>query len=121
MSRKPQCQQQIYEYLKERGNNLYSLKQLATILNIPPEDVKSNLSSLSFDDVVQYEMTSADTFYISNIAESFGERAVDEIDKYWQKQTKKLIKIYKEQGYSPEQCSEISDIDLQTVNKYWSK
>ena len=34
---------------------------------------------------------------------------------------KKLVSIYKSQGYTPEQCSEISDIELQTVNKYWSK
>lgn len=34
---------------------------------------------------------------------------------------KKLVSIYKSQGYTPEQCSEISDIELQTVNKYWGK
>ncbi|MFR0821706.1 MAG: hypothetical protein ACLSID_12210 [Lactococcus lactis] len=120
MSRVKSREEELYNYLKENKRSLYSIKSLAVKLDITEEDVKKNLSSLKFGDQVSFEMFGNDTFRVTDIANSFEEGQVDKIDKHWKQHTKKLVKIYREQGYSPEQCSEISDVDIETVNKYWS-
>lgn len=112
---------EIYNYLKENKSTLYSIKSLAVKLDITEEDVKKNLSSLKFGDQVSFEMFGNDTFRVVSLSDSFEEGQTDKIEKHWKQHTKKLVKIYREQGYTPEQCSEISDVDIETVNKYWSK
>lgn len=121
MSRVKSREEKLYNYLKENKSSLYSIKSLSVTLDITEEDVKKNLSSLKFGDQVTFEMFGNDTFRVVSLSDSFEEGQTDKIDKHWKQHTKKLVKIYREQGYTPEQCSEISDIDLQTVNKYWSK
>ena len=121
MSRTKSRDLEIYNYLKENKLSLYSIKSLAVTLSISEEDIKKNLASLKFGDQVTFEMFGNDIFRVVSLSNSFDGGQTDEIEKRWKKHTKKLIKIYREQGYSPEQCSEISDIELQTVNKYWSK
>lgn len=120
MSRTKSRDLEIYNYLKENKSSLYSIKSLSVTLDITEEDVKKNLSSLKFGDQVTFEMFGNDTFRVVSISNSFEEGQTDKIDKHWREHTKKLVSIYKSQGYTPEQCSEISDIELQTVNKYWS-
>lgn len=120
MSRTKSREIEIYNYLKENKLSLYSIKSLSVTLSISEEDIKKNLSSLKFGDQVTFEMFGNDTFRVVSISNSFEEGQTDEIDKHWKQHTKKLVRIYKEQGYTPEQCSEISDVELQTVNKYWS-
>ncbi|WP_334653703.1 hypothetical protein [Klebsiella michiganensis] len=120
MSRTKSREIEIYNYLKENKLSLYSIKSLSVTLSISEEDVKKNLASLRFGDQMSYEMFGDDVFRVTDIANSFDDGQTDEIEKRWREHTKKLVKIYKEQGYTPEQCSEISDIELQTVNKYWS-
>ncbi|WJI35024.1 hypothetical protein NDO58_11195 [Klebsiella sp. ZYC-1] len=120
MSRTKSRDLEIYNYLKENKSSLYSIKSLAVKLDITEEDVKKNLSSLKFGDQVTFEMFGNDTFRVVSLSDSFEDGQTDIIDKHWREHTKKLVNIYKSQGYTPEQCSEISDIDLQTVNKYWS-
>ena len=121
MSRTKSRDLEIYNYLKENKSSLYSIKSLAVKLDITEEDVKKNLASLKFGDQVTFEMFGNDIFRVVSISNSFEEGQTDEIEKRWKKHTKKLIRVYKEQGYTPEQCAEISDIELQTVNKYWGK
>lgn len=121
MSRVKSRDLEIYNYLKENKSTLYSIKSLAVTLSISEEDIKKNLSSLKFGDQLIFEMFGNDTFRVVSLSDSFDDGQTDEIEKHWKKHTKKLVKIYKEQGYSPEQCAEISDIELQTVNKYWGK
>ncbi len=120
MSRVKSREEELYNYLKENKRSLYSIKSLAVTLDITEEDVKKNLSSLKFGDQVAFEMFGNDTFRVTDIANSFEEGQTDKIDKHWKQHTKKLVKIYREQGFTPEQCSEISDVDIETVNKYWS-
>lgn len=120
MSRTKSREIEIYNYLKENKLSLYSIKSLSVTLSISEEDIKKNLASLRFGDQMSYEMFGDDVFRVTDIANSFDDGQTDEIEKRWREHTKKLVKIYKEQGYTPEQCSEISDIELQTVNKYWS-
>ncbi|ENE4802832.1 hypothetical protein ABNJ21_002415 [Klebsiella michiganensis] len=119
MSRTKARDLEIYNYLKENKLSLYSIKSLAVKLDITEEDVKKNLSSLKFGDQVSFEMFGNDSFRVVSLAVSFEEGQRDEIEKHWREHTKKLINIYKEQGYTPEQCSEISDVAIETVNKYW--
>ncbi|HDS7205434.1 hypothetical protein [Klebsiella variicola] len=121
MARNKSRDLEIYNYIKENKHSLYSIKSLAVTLDITEEDVKKNLSSLRFGDQINYFMFGNDTFRVTDIANSFEEGQTDKIDKHWKQHTKKLVKIYREQGYTPEQCSEISDVDIETVNKYWSK
>lgn len=120
MSRTKSRELEIYTYIKENKNTLYSIKSLSKLFDISEEDIKRNLSSLRFGDQLNFDMFGNDTFRVVNIAESFDDRQTDYTEKYWKKQTKKLIKIYKEQGYTPEQCSEISDVEYETVKKYWA-
>ncbi|HCD7839878.1 TPA: hypothetical protein ND603_006119, partial [Klebsiella michiganensis] len=101
-------------------NTLYSIKSLSKLFDTSEEGIKKNLSSLKFGDQLNFDMFGNDTFSVTHIAESFDDRQTDYTEKYWKKQTKKLIKIYKEQGYTPEQCSEISDVEYETVKKYWA-
>lgn len=110
---------EIYNYLKENKLSLYSIKSLSVKLDITEEDIKKNLSSLKFGDQLIFEMFGNDTFRVVSLSDSFEEGQTDEIDKHWKQHTKKLIHIYKEQGYTPEQCAEISDVEMETVNKYW--
>lgn len=121
MSRTKSRDLEIYNYFKENKSSLYSIKSLAVKLDITEEDVKKNLSSLKFGDQVSFEMFGNDTFRVVSLSDSFEEGQTDKIDKHWREHTKKLVKIYKEQGYSPEQCAEISDVEIETVNKYWGK
>lgn len=121
MSRTKSRDLEIYNYLKENKLSLYSIKSLAVTLSISEEDIKKNLASLKFGDQMSYEMFGDDVFRVTDIANSFDDGQTDEIEKRWREHTKKLVSIYKSQGYTPEQCSEISDIELQTVNKYWGK
>lgn len=120
MSRTKSRDLEIYNYFKENKIPLYSIKSLSVTLSISEEDVKKNLSSLKFGDQVTFEMFGNNTFRVVSISNSFEEGQTDKIDKHWREHTKKLVKIYKEQGYSPEQCAEISDVEIETVNKYWS-
>lgn len=119
MSRTKSREIEIYNHLKENKLSLYSIKSLSVTLDITEEDVKKNLSSLRFGDQVTFEMFGNDTFRVVSLSDYFEQGQIDPQEKHWKKQTKKLIKIYKSQGYSPEECSEISDIELQTVKKYW--
>lgn len=119
MSRVKSREEELYNYLKENKSSIYSIKSLSVTLDITEEDVKKNLSSLRFGDQINYWMFGYDTFRVTYIANSFEEGQVDKIEKRWKQHTKKLVKIYKSQGYSPEQCAEISDVDIETVNKYW--
>ncbi|MBY5168952.1 hypothetical protein FP359_03590 [Klebsiella variicola] len=121
MSRVKSREEELYNYLKENKSSLYSIKSLAVKLDITEEDVKKNLSSLKFGDQVAFEMFGNDTFRVVSISDLFEEGQTDKIEKHWREHTKKLVKIYKEQGYSPEQCAEISDVEIETVNKYWGK
>lgn len=121
MSRTKLREIEIYNYLKENKSTLYSIKTLAVMLNISEEDVKKNLSSMRFGDQLIFEMFGNDIFRVVSLSNSFDDGQRDEIEKRWKKHTKKLIHIYKEQGYTPEQCSEISDVEIETVNKYWGK
>lgn len=121
MSRVKSREEELYNYLKENKSSLYSIKSLAVKLDITEEDVKKNLSSLKFGDQVTFEMFGNDTFRVVSLSDSFDDGQTDKIDKHWREHTKKLVKIYKEQGYSPEQCAEISDVEIETVNKYWGK
>lgn len=120
MARTKSRELEIYTYIKENKNTLYSIKSLSKLFDISEEDIKRNLSSLRFGDQLNFDMFGDDTFRVTYIANSFEEGQTDKIDKHWKQHTKKLVKIYREQGYSPEQCSEISDVDIETVNKYWS-
>lgn len=120
MSRVKSREEELYNYIKENKLSLYSIKSLLTPLNMSEEEVKKSLASLHFGDQINYWMFGDDTFRVTDIANSFEEGQTDKIDKHWKQHTKKLVKIYREQGYSPEQCSEISDVDIETVNKYWS-
>lgn len=121
MSRTKSREIEIYNYFKENKLSLYSIKSLSVTLSISEEDIKKNLSSLKFGDQVTFEMFGNDTFRVVSLSNSFDDGQRDEIEKRWKQHTKKLVRIYKEQGYTPEQCAEISDIELQTVNKYWGK
>lgn len=121
MSRTKSRDLEIYNYLKENKSSLYSIKSLSVTLSISEEDIKKNLASLRFGDQMSYEMFGDDVFRVVSLSDSFEEGQTDKIDKHWREHTKKLVSIYKSQGYTPEQCSEISDIELQTVNKYWGK
>ena len=120
MSRTKSRELEIYTYIKENKNTLYSIKSLSKLFDISEEDIKRNLASLRFGDQLNFDMFGNDTFRVVNIADSFDDRQTDYTEKYWKKQTKKLIKIYKEQGYTPEQCSEVSDVEYETVKKYWA-
>ena len=112
---------EIYNYFKENKSSLYSIKSLAVKLDITEEDIKKNLSSLKFGDQLIFEMFGNDTFRVVSLSDSFEEGQRDEIEKRWREHTKKLVKIYKEQGYTPEKCSSISDVEIETVNKYWGQ
>ncbi|WP_154988276.1 hypothetical protein [Klebsiella grimontii] len=120
MSRTKARDLEIYNYLKENKSSLYSIKSLSVTLSISEEDIKKNLASLRFGDQMSYEMFGDDVFRVTDIANSFDDGQTDEIEKHWREHTRKLVRIYKEQGYTPEHCSEISDVEIQTVNKYWS-
>ena len=119
MSRTKSRDLEIYNYFKENKIPLYSIKSLSVTLSISEEDIKKNLSSLKFCYQLIFDMFGNDTFRVVSLSDSFEEGQRDEIEKHWREHTKKLINIYKEQGYTPEQCSEISDVEIETVNKYW--
>lgn len=121
MSRVKSREEELYNYIKENKLSLYSIKSLLVTLNMSEEEMKKSLASLRFGDQMNYEMFGDDTFRVVSISNSFEEGQTDKIDKHWREHTKKLVKIYKEQGYSPEQCAEISDVEIETVNKYWGK
>lgn len=114
-------ERQLYDYIKENVEKTYSITALQKILDMTYEEMHRNLVTLRFADQMEHVMDDDDTFRVIFIANAFEDGQEDLTEKRWRQHTKKLVKIYKEQGYSPEQCSEISDVEIETVNKYWGK